>query len=47
MTEDTDGFGDLPFAEVPLPFVGRKVFFTSTGKVSSLNFPEAIAAIAF
>src|ERR1700682_4958567 len=43
------GFGeDLDFAAALLPFpLGSEVIFTSTGIVSSLKFPAAMAARAF
>src|ERR1700720_1655131 len=39
---------DLDFAAAPLPFpLGSEGIFTSTGMVSSLKFPAAMAARAF
>src|SRR6476469_5992065 len=38
--------GDFDFGDAPLP-LGTAVIFTSTGIVSSLNLPAAMAAIAF
>src|SRR5258708_2478933 len=38
---------DLDLEEAPLPLLESDVIFTSTGMVSSLKFPVAIAARAF
>src|SRR6266481_7426755 len=41
------GFAGEDLEEAPLPLVGSEVIFTSTGMVSSLKFPAAMAARAF
>src|SRR5258707_728394 len=39
--------GGFDLEEGPLPLAGSEVIFTSTGMVSSLKFPAAMAARAF